>query len=704
MLNNTEFKAYILNTIAFARTIVIKCEEIALLDNQQLRKYYNIDPGTDKSKWKYYLNLNGEYHLMDTMMVVQSLDNGEMIEFTKANLEVNLATKRAYRLGSYYYSRLTDKYPSQLTLINGIINPIAPTESIPANNYQILRYNTDYVLWNEYQLIDALQHQINALTLGSFKTEYVYTDNLMITALIAQLYGTLVPTILTIRKEADGTRFAHEFYIWSRITSAGISDVYKKALNNDQTMWLYFNIDYVLRKLGRRETFDLVLDNVLTKRKIPLTRYEVIQTTDGMVDTLEPTPALLSTAINMKETMGNDTKIWTVSQVIQKEIPLALDNETEKETTLINAESAIKYALHSDVNTKVLESNLEDTTDRDPNRIMRVLHNQWIYFTFEGLYNINVDVPDSRTGKVLRFTTTETVILWHYLLDRARGIARPGNIPEYNYWGVRKIISPTYLELMQLGSKQILTEQVCKDILKVHIDFPTLISPDTFFLKSQEIQRGIWAHKKLYSYFNNLFITAQRENAVSACYANGLAKIGEGSYDDFLTKLDLDFSDYSEDECLSFAWSIWSKVTGWSDNEIVSVGEQQRLLINLMKDLTSYTVQYIGSTTTAEGQFNLPYIMLMDGDYRFPDGQTGLEYTSDEYIPLELIGKPEASLTANELTGSIGGPVPGCLEAISVGSGKIPLVLTLKPIETPPEVNNVFIRSGMTLREIVINE
>lgn len=703
MLNDTEFKAYILNTIAFARTIVIKYETLAILDNQQLKQYYNIDAGTDKSKWKYYLNLNGEYHqVMDEIMYVKSLDNGEIIEFTKANLAIHTATKRAYRLGSYYYTRLVTAYPGQLILINGILNPIPTSESIPANDYQILRYNTDYVLWNEYQLIPALQQQIDAVTLGSFKTEYVYTDNLMTPALLMHLHGMLVPAILMIREEAAGTRYAHEFYIWSRLQSLGLSDVYKKVLSNSQTMWLYHNLEYVLRILGRRKAFDLVLKKVLTDRNIPLIRYEVIQSTEDMVDTLQPAPYVLSRPINLTEIYGLDTKVWTVSQVVTKELPLALDNEEASAMSISSTESAIKYALHSDVPTKVLESNLTDTTDRDPDRIMRVLHNEWIYLTAAGVYDINLDVVDARTGKTTRMTTSEAIILWHYLIDRSRGIDRPGDIPEYNYWHVRKLVDPSLAELQTLGGYEILTKEVCENILNVHVDFPTLISPDSFFQKCQEVQSAMWKHKKLYSQVNNLFISSRRENAVSACYANGMTKVGDyDTYENFLTKMDIDFLDYTPDECLDYAWSIWSKATGWEDNAIVSVGEQQRLLINLMKDLTSYTVQYIGSTVTAEGQFNLPYMMLMDGDYWMKDGETGLEYTSDEFLSNAMTVKPEAELNAKELTFAIGGDIPFQSVAESVGYARLSNAMVLKPIDYEPGVNNVYLSNSMTLKEVV---
>lgn len=705
MLRNIEYNAYILDTIAFARTIVIKCEDIALLDNQLLLQHYGIPIDNNKSKWRYYLNLNGEYHVTDEMMYVQSLDNGDTIEFTKANLDLHLATKRAYRLGSYYYTRLVEKYAHQSNLINGIINPIPPVESIPAKDYQILRYNKDYVLWNEYQLIPALQENIDAMVDGSFKTEYLYTDNLMLPLLLATLHGSLVPSILQIRKEANGTRYAHDFYIWSRLNSLGLSTKYKPVIDRHQTMWLYRNLPNILRQQGRKRMFDIVLDNVLTHRRIPLSRYEALQGTADMVDTMKPTPQFISTPINMLNDFGMDTRIWSVPDVIRKETPLAIDNEIVQDPWMAQAEYNVKYALHSDVPSKVLESNLTDTTDRNPDRIMRVLHNHWIYWTNEGLYNINIDVQDIRTGKHIRLTTKETIVLWHYLIDRSRGIKHPDKIPEYDYWHVRKIVPPTYKELMMLGHKDILTEEVCKDILAVHIDFPTLITPDGFFNKAWEVFNGIWEHKKLYSRYPSVFQSSRRQNAVEACYANGKADIDDTeTYDKWLLKRDLWFDDYTADECLDLAWSIWSKVTGWEFNNFLSIADQQRGLINLMKDLTSYTVQYVGSVETSEGQFNLPYMMLMEGDYfpGSPEGETGLvEDMKHLLIPTHGNGRPKAESVSKELKGYIPGDFWGRTDPSSIACARIDLPMVLFKVESEPDVSVNVIRNSMTLREVV---
>ena len=52
--------------------------------------------GRDKRLWRYYLNLNGQYHKLDEPMFVVSLDTLKEIAFTKENLIDHPNTKEAY--------------------------------------------------------------------------------------------------------------------------------------------------------------------------------------------------------------------------------------------------------------------------------------------------------------------------------------------------------------------------------------------------------------------------------------------------------------------------------------------------------------------------------------------------------------------------------------------------------------------------------
>jgi len=192
MIENIELLAYIRDNISFCRTLVIKYEDIARLDNLLIKRSYGVDAGTDKSKWRYYMNLSGEYHFSDEMMTVKSLDDRTVIDFTKENLELHPATRSAYRTGGYYYSRLADQYAHQRDLINGIINPIPKDEAIAARDFKILRYTTDYVLWNEISLVPELQKWIDNVAYQTFSTEYKYTDDLMPGALLSYLHDSMI--------------------------------------------------------------------------------------------------------------------------------------------------------------------------------------------------------------------------------------------------------------------------------------------------------------------------------------------------------------------------------------------------------------------------------------------------------------------------------------------------------------------------------
>lgn len=698
MLNSVEYLAYIARTIALCRTFVIKCEDQAILDNR-LMEGHGIYSGNDKTKWRYYLNLNGEYHSTDEMMKVQSLDNGEVIDFTKANLDLHPATKRAYRQGSYYYTRLVDKYQGQRELINGIINPIPPSESIPAKDYQILRYNQDYVLWNEYQLIPALQAHIYNMVETSFRTEYLLTDNLMLTALLGNLYGSLIPAILQIRKEAEGTRYAHEFYIWARLTSLGLSTIYKDVLDRHQTMWLYRNLDYVLRLQGRRQTFDELVDVILTRRSIPLARYEVLQTTTDQLETLTPSPRLISKPVNLANEFGMSTKLWTVEEVVRKELPLALDNERNQEMDNEITDYAIRYDMTSKIPTKVLESTMVDATDRNPQSIMKVLHNHWLYLTANDLYVINHDFVDLRTGRHFRLNTKQAYILWCYLIDQYNGFPRE-DIPYYDYYDVRKITPPTYQTLMSLGHREILTEELCKDILNVNVVFPRLVSPDGFFAKVKEAFDQIWEHKKLYLHINNLFIQSRTKNAVEALYETGCVKLTETkTYQAFLAENDLSFSDYGKEDLLDLAWGIWKKVTGWENVNYITVGDQQRTLINLMADLTSYTVQYIGSTESNNGHYQLAFPLQVDTDIWPVNGDTALESDNkDLHVPVHFKGVVEPQLFASSRPHSVEGNLIHHIEGLSEGRSDLTLSMNLYDDTSPDTMMPCMIRTGLIVR------
>lgn len=637
MINNIELLAFIRDNLAFARTIVIKNEKLAIADNALMKAYYGLDSGDDKTKWRYYLNLNGEYHSTDTMMQVKSLDDNELINFTKANLEQHPATKKAYRLGGYYFSRLNTQYPGQSELIQGIINPISPEESIAANDFQILRYTKEYINWNETQLIPALQDDIYKNVYQFYDTEYLYTDNLMAPALVAIIEKCVFEFLLECRFENRKTRFAHSFYIWSYLQSKGISPIYKDLLNAKQTMWLFRNIDYVLRNLGKTKTFEQLIDILLTERNIPLTKYDLILSTEEMRDTLKPEPLYFSRRLNLIAKKGTGEALHKVSKIMLKENPESLDNDENYDLFLSKTRAESTFGKMANYPIKVLDSDLVDTTNRKPETIYSVLNNELIYLAGKGLYNINLDIEEPRTGIHHRISVKDAIVLWHHLLNKYHG-ADCDKIPSFYYQKVLKVVPPKLSELLATGSKPFTTEEWCKDVLKTYIPQIRIVSPSIFYQNSLDILNLKWDHQKMYSRWLSIGYYSRRKNAISAMYETGFMKLTDKkTYTEFLEQFEFDFTNYSKEDYFRLMWAIWKKMTGWDQFTHITIAQIQSGMIGLMKFLSSYSVQYVYQTVMEEGWYEGGIDLFTENPMLLSpntDGQSELETDTSRWLPV----------------------------------------------------------------------
>lgn len=619
MIENIELLAYVRDTISFCRTLVIKYEDLAKLDNALIKSYYKVDPGTDKSKWRYYMNLNGEYHFSDTPMEVKSLDDNTIIAFTKENLELHPATKSAYRLGSYYYTRLVDLYSHQRDLINGIINPIPKEEAIAARDFKILRYTSEYVLWNEIQLIPALQKWIDDLAYQTFSTEYKYTDNLMYGALLVHLLETSVKFVLTARHEARLTRYAHSFYIWSKLQSEGISPSYQSLLNEKQTMWLFRNVEYVMRNLGQEKTFNELMDILLTERDIPLSKYDMAYDTENMPKELVPEAKYITARLNMTDRLGLGVSLREINMTMLKEIPDAIDNDLNYDKMVVSTVDDTQFGVASNYPLKILESEMTDTTNRQPETFYHVLNSELIYLAGKDLYDIQIDFTEQLTGNHYTMSVSEAIVVWHYLFFKTMGMPQT-NIPEFRYTKALKVTPPTVKELMSLSGGRLLEEDWCTALYNTHIPQFRVISPTKFYENARAIFDLKWAHKKMVARHPAIGYFSRRDNAASTMYETGVVKLTDyKTFDELLERFGLGFETYTKEDCYVMMWEIWQKMTGWNLHDHQTIAQIQSGMIGLMRFMSSYSLQYIKQTDIQSGFFQGGLDMMTDNPMNLRD-------------------------------------------------------------------------------------
>lgn len=591
-MDNIDFNAYVTDVLRLVRTMVIKIEAIALRDNAVLEAA-GVPVSSDKRTWRYYMNLNGDYHPTDEIMTIKSIDTGDEIVFNKENLITHMATYREYSAGGYWFNRLVERYPGQADLVRGIVAPIPYEETIPADDYKILKYNTNLVLWNEDQLIPQTQQWIYSVVDQLFKHEYLHTDNLMLTLNVIQFYADLIKAICTIRHEAIGTRYVHDFYIWARIDSYGDFSKYKSSLSKYQTMWLYRNIPWLKNNPGLQYTFNLLMENLLTEASIPLAKYDMIENTGTQVEDLTPTPQYRKLQLNLLDEYGRTPSFIDTEALIRKQQPLAKENYDQSAIWFDDALKRGRYSLHSELPTKALESKMADYTNRHINTKMSVVFNEWIYLTAKGYFKGRILVTDPKTGKQVRLPVGDAYYVWRYLIDWSRGQDNLEICPAY-YQNVLKVNPPSIDELIAIGGKDFITPVMAYDIRNIWRPVQIFIAPEYLMQYSDDVYGLMWQHTKLYAQFYDLNKRARVRHATELMYESGVATLTEFTdYTRLLQNYEFDFTDYTPEESRNFAWEIFKRITGWDSNSNPSLRIRQNALIDIMMQLSSYTIHTI---------------------------------------------------------------------------------------------------------------
>lgn len=661
-MRNIAFDAFISDTLSLTRSMVIKIEEIALKDNAMLTNAGH-SVSEDKSTWRYFMNMNGDYHETDIPMYVNSIDTGEEILFSKENLEIHLATAREYRSRGYWYKRLLELNPAQVDLIKGILSPIPYNISLEAENYKILDYDQNYVEANEYHLIPELQRRIIAEAHKTLNNDYLITEDLMLTVLLCNLMSTVFKAICNIRFNSIGTRNAHSFYIWSHIDSFGNFSRYKDSLNNYQTLWLYRNIHWLINHAGQNENFDYLLENLLTERNIPIAKFDMVLSSEDQETTFVPKVNFRRSNLNLLADYGTTPAYVPTATLIAKERFMAAENAVYEDEYLLEAKQLSEISLFSELPTKVLESSMMDTTNIHQDTRLTTLFNNWIYLTYKNIYRASILVTNPKTGQQFRINPGDAWHLWYYLVNAANG--RPPLVVEPTYYSrALKINPPSIAQLRDIGGPTFIDNVLAKDIRNLTYSHGFIITPEKLLSTSEEIYAIMWKQRKLYSQFYDINKRARVKNAVSAMSESGFARITNfTSYYALLANYELDFTEWEPNELYNFAYNVFQASTAWGLVKVNSLGEIQSDLIGLMSDLSSYTIQIVkeivegGDTIEIPNENFVGRPLWTEGDFWDIGDFSGVQLDSRGYLTPWLDSKlavsiiPDKPLVIKSITG-----------------------------------------------------
>jgi hypothetical protein len=604
--------------ILMAKTIVIKSEATANAMNVGLNERGLDVDENDPTTWKYYLNLSGRYHSTDTPMTVTSLDTREEIPFDVQTLSVHRRTLRDYAFGTRFYEQLVNRYPEQRDLIHGILNPVDIDVAIAAPDGKILYIDQFLIEENETNLVSQIQDRIDAFMLRYNVAEFVMVDDLYPAAHLALLFLNLPLFIEDARLTNCHTEQVHSFHIRQYLASHGRLDTYISHLDKEQMLFLYRNILYIQRNAGKQDTFEWLIDKIMTHRMLPVAEFNLHHNVSEQPDNLYPTVEVKRVDLTRFKS-GNPIDTFSVEEICNRAAFVAPGNYDQLDATIAKVTDQMTHSSSNKLKTKMLESSVVDRSNDYALTFSDVLLNHWLYFAQEGWYKTIISFDNPLTGDQLWYSAKDAFILWIYALNRSLGQDLTW-VPNPDAVMVRKQFLPTRADLRKITESKRVPDSVLDALLKDQPVLNDLVSVEAFYDKCVQIHHAWKEHNWIYTSQEHYEARGQAEAAALHLYQNKNCQLDNGTpitYDQWLREHQLDVTNFSKAEFELLAANLLALSTGTNLHVTVSLEELQAAMIRLMTQLSSYSVQFLRELR-GTNMISLNWSAIRQGD---DDGQ-----------------------------------------------------------------------------------
>jgi len=652
-LTDPLIKNYYQSNIDLIRTIAIKSERSALIQNQQIRYRYGnsavsrLHPET----WKYYLNLSGEYHPTDKVITIRSLDTLEQIVFNKENLVNHPNTAIEYQYGTRYYRTLVSQHSILEDLIMGILMPCDITSAIEAEDGTILRYHQSLVEENEYSLIKDLEASVKRHLSRWYVDAYTITDEYYLMAYIASLYLFMTTKLLNLRDERRNTYEAHSFHVRMFLRGYMGLDQYYKFLTRKQAMYLYRNMPRLVKSMGYDSQFNELVEHLFTERNIQVLGYNVRQT-NRIGEHYNPITVIQPELINH-------------SQIVSHIEPLAPEVMFEKEKSVLygtkdyydaRSEETIFRVNHINENrviTKNISLQAQENISVVPLSFNDIVLCHWGYMSATGLYTANVTFNNPRNGVNVTISTKNAFIYFYYLslsytsntlaFDLA-GSVQPSDLEELvnlneimqkrpvtriPYFLARRHarvdeLIPTNLTILADSQYRSSMTDTANELLGYSTRLTITDTTDLFYDLCSNIHLGYIRQHTLVNTFTDLNERAYARNMVYKLYQDSLVELESPTLEmeAFLIQNGLDSYDVVGEYLTNLILNLYQAGTGITVNVSKDKRTIAQAMISIMRSLTSYNIQYIDQVSDVD----LTYVPLepnMIHGYTNPDDDIG---------------------------------------------------------------------------------
>jgi len=384
----------------------------AAMNNGVVAAGYSIPD--NKEEWKYFLNISGQRHITNSDVKITIIETSEVVSLTKEILVKYPYTKSELLKQDKYYINLTEAYPNDTLFIKGCMYPCDISAAVAADEGTILSYDTNLVEVSEYTLISDLEGYVQRFLKRWNVKAYTIVDGLYLSGLIAVLYANIPPQITAIRVSKINTAEVHSFFLehFFRSNLNLWDDV--QVLKPQTIYWLYRNLKYLRKNLGKQKTLDLILTKVFDTNSYGVGTYN-IKIPDQLVNTNfinDPTvpyfkrqdPIVVSEGLNKSFTTDNSETL-TLPEFITLEETRSVNMDIVPTTDIITFDTSIlqnnlKYQRHNTVKTKAITVSTIKLFDSKNVDILELILYYWAHAVKNDSYNTVVDYTEPNTVSI----------------------------------------------------------------------------------------------------------------------------------------------------------------------------------------------------------------------------------------------------------------------------------------------------------------
>lgn len=581
------YNIYLESIFSLSKSIVLKS-----VATETIMNHYDssrMEVSDDPTTWRYYQNLNGQYHILDVPMYVTSADTKETILFDKDILVSHPLTRTEYGPKGNLRGELLERFPDNEELIDRILNPIDIDKAIAAKDFEILYYNKSLLDSNEHSLMIKLQSWIYNFTHRWNIPEMGLTDPLYPAVFIGVLYIYLTVEIVNLRLKNVFTPEASQWHIWQYLSSNLGLGKFKDALDVESSLYLYKNISYIRDNIGKERLLSILDKKLLAPlglltERVDMVRFESYSDIDGV------TISSLFNKVHIDDP-GTDIKAGRLldsGDIIEKTISVAPDNSKIRNQVKDKLETGIIGRKSNSKNTNLILISEEANIISAFSNIEQLRLDYWVYLASQGRFEDSMTISVPGRG-ILNLSPLNTFILLLFATSNITNTPLT-EIPLIGLPKVIDIVPYDYDMIMSVCNRDDVDVELLRAAyIEGDVELPMLNSVQGLFDFVDDLVVMNYSHITAKSSVKTINGFGQYAAANDRHYIYKEVRLAADNtlYSDWLESIELITTGLTVEDWVSVIDSCLLAGTGKSDDQI-GLSNRHILMVELMTKLTSY--------------------------------------------------------------------------------------------------------------------